>query len=428
VKLPPYRLPAPYGIRPLVVGLSALAVVGLAVIVWLARSQDVAPAAPSVRVATGAQVASVALERTAPAPAAGVAPPGERDPSLVEVCGLGWVEAKADASVIEPEVLAQIPGMEASLQGLVGGLRESADAYARATALVLQWSRDPGGTGVPALDQLAREALTSDDARVYALAFRVCARTPAEGSCALLNVGQWARLDPGNAEPWLFLLDDAAARNDRAQIDEALYRIGSAARFEDRFHALAGPIVAQAGTSDSELMAAQVLASQAIGVAAALPLPVQRLMAACGGAQLADVNRRQVCDAVAATLAERSDSMLLALVGSRLGQRVGWPSERVVATRMLSVALSDAWSSDTTADPRFGLSYSCSGVRTTLARFGELARVGEPQVARAWIATGRKPPEWYAGIAREQEARRSARETEDAARRPEPVKPASVAQ
>ena len=428
VKSPRYRLSAPYGIRPIVVGLAALALGGLAVIAWLASSQDVSPAEPpKVFVAPGAQVASVALERSAPASAAVVAPTGERDSELVEICGLGWVEAKADANFIEPEVFAQIPGIEASVRGIVAGLRESPDTFAQAVGIVLEMKGGPDGAGDAALiEQLARQAATTDDPRVYALAFRVCSRTPSEGSCALLGVGQWARLDEGNAAPWLFALDDAAARNDRAQVDEALYRIGSAARFDDRVLALSGPIVARAGASDSDLMAAQMLATQAVGIAAALSLPLQRLTRACGGTQLADVNRKQVCDAIAATLGERSDSMLVSMIGASLGRRVDWPTERVVAIRVLSVALSDLWSSDTAADPRFGISYNCKGVRTTLARLDRLARVGEPQVAREWIATNGKPFESYARVAREQEARRSAREAEETSRRAAPARAASA--
>ncbi len=398
--------------------MAAVALAGLAIIGSLTIDHDDTSAEPKVLMAPRAPVTSAAPEEFAPSPVAAVMPTGERDPELVEVCGFGWVEAKDDASFVDPAVFARIPGIEESLRGIAVGLRESTDAFARATGIVLEMSDGSDGAGnATLLEQLARQAVTTDDARIYALAFRVCGRAPAEGSCALLNAAQWARLDAGNAEPWLFLLDDAAARNDRAQVDEALFRIGSAARFDDRFQALAGRVVAHAGTSDSDLMAAQLLSIQAIGVAAAQPLPLQRLTRACGGAALADVNRKQVCDAAAATLGERSDSMLVSMVGASLGRRVGWPTERLVAIRALSVALSEVWPADTKADPRSGISSSCKGVRTTLARLGQMARIGEPQAARDWIATKGKPFEWYAHVAREQEAMRSAMEAGQASRR-----------
>ena len=48
---------------------------------------------------------------------------------------------------------------------------------------------------------------------------------------------------------------------------------------------------------------------------------------------------------------ERSDSMLLASLGARIGQRVGWDEERIVAVRALSLALSDSWSAVPDANP-----------------------------------------------------------------------------
>ena len=62
---------------------------------------------------------------------------------------------------------------------------------------------------------------------------------------------QWARLDAGNGEPWLFVVDDSAARGDPATRDEALFRIGSAPRFDDRYFALSGAVAAAAGPSEA---------------------------------------------------------------------------------------------------------------------------------------------------------------------------------
>lgn len=338
---------------------------------------------------------------------------GEKDTALIDVCGLGYVEAKHDGGVIDPVLLGQIPGIEESLRDLVEGLRGSPDAFAQAVGTVLEMN---GTDAAAELDQLARQAATSEDARLYALAFRLCGRTPAAGSCALLSVGQWARLDPGNGEPWLFVFDEAAARNDRAQVDEALYRIGNAARFEDRAQALAGPIVERAGAAPADLMAAQVLAANAIGVSAALPLSLDRLQNACRGAALADGNRRQLCDAVAATMAERTDSMLVSMIGTRIGERVGWPTERVVAARALSVAYFDSQTAYRDPATSAAASYSCDGVRTELGRFGQLAAVGELQFARDWITASGRDFASFAQVAREQEERRVAR-IDDASRR-----------
>ena len=90
----------------------------------------------------------------------------------------------------------------------------------------------------------------------------------------------------------------------------------------------AAPILARAGSAPSDLVAAQALAIGWAGIAAALPVPLQRLTGACAPAALVDTNRRQLCDAAAATLGERSDSAQIASVGAAIGRRVGWPLDR----------------------------------------------------------------------------------------------------
>ena len=158
-------------------------------------------------------------------------------------------------------------------------------------------------------------------------------------------------------------------------------------------------------------MAAEMLWEVLTGVAAAQWLPLQRFDA-CRGAELADTNRRQVCEAVATTLAERSDSMLFALNGARIGQAVGWDEARLIGVRALSLALADSGSA--IPDQQDGMSYSCGGVRAILARASRLAEVGEPQVARDWIAASGKSLESFARVARDQAAARPAREAQQA--------------
>jgi hypothetical protein len=419
VDLPRYRLAPPYGIRPIVIGLTALAIAGLAAIAWLAF-EPVEPAstraiAPADALALHSRNAAAAIPVP---PAAVVTPSGEPDPGLVEVCGVGWVEVAPEANALDPAVFAQVAGIEASGNAILAGLRESSDGFDRATAILLEMHDTRTGSAEPArLEQLAQQAVTSDDPRVYALAYRACLKSPEQGSCARLSAAQWARLDASNAAPWLFVLDEAAARNDQPLVDEALYRIGSGARYEDRPFASAAAIVARAGASDSDLVAAHALVTQSLGIAAALTAPLQRFMRTCAGSALADANRRQACDAAAATIGERSDSALISMIGAAVGRRLGWPIDRIVAIHAEMAALSELSSSDPGADPRFGASYSCAGMRRALDRIRQIARVGEPQMARAWMAASGKPYERYASAAREREAKRSASDGEENSRR-----------
>src|SRR5437870_2085243 len=57
-------------------------------------------------------------------------------------------------------------------------------------------------------DALAEISASTTDPRVYALGYMTCATSrPASGdACQMLSAAQWARLDPGNAQPWLYAL------------------------------------------------------------------------------------------------------------------------------------------------------------------------------------------------------------------------------
>lgn len=351
----------------------------------------------------------------------------------VEVCGVGWVDAQADGSV-DPTVSLDTPALEAARRALVDSLRNGGDDFGFAASLVLEMSgavhqedrgrfsrafcRAPQCDSTDAdrrfafdrLEQLARLAVATSDPLIYALAYRTCSSALAPGSCALLNAAQWARLDDGNAAPWLFILNDAAARVDVSQVNEALYRIGAARRFDDRAHVVAGLIVDHSGTSDVELGAAQELVVMAIGLSAAQSLAVASLTRACNGQALAGAERRQLCDAAAATLADRSDSMFLSIIGAAIGRRVGWKDERIDAVRALQDAASDAWAVGPRQDPlRFEL--TCDEVRRGIAHVQRAAKLGEPGFVREWLVANGKDIAPYAKRAHDGRIRSEAEES-----------------
>ena len=180
---PRYPLAPPYGSRPIVVGLTVLALAGLGAIAWLAFEHGEPASTPAVDAVTAPGVAT--MKAAEPTPSA-VTRAVERDPTLVDVCGLGWVEPPADASVPDPAVFAQVPGVQASAEAILARLRDSDDAFERALASgspALAASSDPGDSAW--VETFAQQAVTSDNPRLYALAFRFCTRVPQQGTCAL---------------------------------------------------------------------------------------------------------------------------------------------------------------------------------------------------------------------------------------------------
>jgi len=69
------------------------------------------------------------------------------------------------------------------------------------------------------VDEMVRQAVDSSSPTIYAIAFSIChpvlavAQSP---SCQRITSERWTQLDPGDAGPWLHLLEEANARHDAA--------------------------------------------------------------------------------------------------------------------------------------------------------------------------------------------------------------------
>ena len=129
-------------------------------------------------------------------------------------------------------------------------------------------------------ERLAQQAQTTGDPRIYALAFRECLKgvdDEAAPACQALSARQWARLDGGNAMPWVYVLGEAVARGDTVARDEALFQIAAAPRIEERPYAVARAILDHVEGDGAGLVAADELVAQALGMAAAQKLPLYAL-------------------------------------------------------------------------------------------------------------------------------------------------------
>jgi hypothetical protein len=343
---------------------------------------------------------------------------GASGTELIEVCGVGWVPPDASGAADRAAVAADRDVL-ASQRTLLDALRSRDGEVGQAMATVLELHgagrENPDGNPMQALfcatagaaacagreedrtlalsliEQLAKRAAATGDAHVYLLALQECRWASGKGSCALLNAEQWARLDDGNAAPWLHILQRARDRKDAAQVEEALYRIGAATRYETRMFALAGKVADRVGASDVDIVAALLLAFDA-AVIPPLFDPFAALTEACMGSALADANRRQACELAAETLAERSDTLGAVAIGAAIGRRLGWPADRVDRLRGLQLAATDEGKSSGLAE----MSSSCADARRALAALSRLAREGEAQQARAWVASHGGPAAFVA--------------------------------
>jgi hypothetical protein len=363
----------------------------------LSRVQPAAASAavPAVRPATVSLAAPVPIAASAPRLLA---------PNEAEVCGIGpVVRSEREPNEYQALLAHRTPGATARwLDGLIeqGDERTRAAALLMRSHLVAEESTPPRPApecganaacvatrgaqarlaqhhaGLPWRERLVHEATLTRDPMVYALALQAC-QIPGgrigDGACQLLSLAQWARLDPDNAIPWLQVAYDARRRGDPAAQDEALYRASQASRSMFDPEGLAGLLLA-ADTSELSEVDRSLLQIDAVGTVAAFAIPGLRAVNEnCASPQLANTNRRQTCSALAELLVSKPGLLIDLGIGTRLGERLGWPAERVNALRRTQRALMGVQAEGATAPEALG----CASLARRRALLIEQSHVGE---------------------------------------------------
>ncbi len=292
----------------------------------------------------------------------------------MEVCGIG----NASPGSADAASLAKVAAVR------------DAEAAAKLFALMAR-SQDPATRAAAQLgtDQRAALAMTAQhtqDPIVYALAQQACARPGRRPeACAQLSPYRMAALDPLNLVPWLWVAEDAHRVGNVQGVVEAAYRASLAKESRLREYAFTqlalSTIPADWPTWDAVFASAFVLQ-----VHAELRLPSYLpIVAHCSAESARDVNVRQTCDRLARVLVEAGDTLVDHGIGRRIGERAGWPAERVELLEAHHAAYKKlALDGDTLAsDSGHG---SCRqllrNVRLALAH----ARDGELPFARARLA------------------------------------------
>ena len=394
-----------------------LGVFGVVLLLWFVETRAPASETASLaRAATGlSAVAVIDGSDAEPVPPAAPTAPSAHPVDEIELCGGMWVKTTPDGSVDDDD-LRRVTRLEEVRAQLMAELRADPTEYAQAVSMWLGMIGDDaaraaavsagagcataecetlrrGAAGYAAArDALARLAVVSRDPRVYVLALNSCGRTGAgEGACRLLSAEQWAQLDPDNAAPWIAVLERAVQQRDAAEQTEALHRIAVSRRSDQRFGAVAAYLIDRLPNDEASMPATLALAGEVIGVEAAWSMAgYQQVAVQCNDMTLRDVNRREVCSAVAELLAERSDTLIERGIGTLIGQRVGWSDERVDRMRGEVTAYQGA-----EVAPPEGPAQACAGVRREVDRMKRIGQRGETSVLRDWIAGSGKRPEEF---------------------------------
>jgi hypothetical protein len=233
--------------------------------------------------------------------------------------------------------------------------------------------------------QLVAMAQSTSDSAVYSQAVRLCSsfvHQPSPPACSSISLAQWSRLDPENMVPWLWALDHAQRQKDGNGAAEALYRVSQSNNVDARFDLVAQQIFgATDEANEVEQTAAMTLA---VGIVAARNVaPFGSLAASCSAKEVANANRRQVCEDVANRLVAQSDTLLGRLEGIRVGKQLGWASERTDSLSNETLALGLVlWAApkDSGSDEQNFL--GCAAVRKTRRKLRSIHELGELGAAR----------------------------------------------
>lgn len=374
-----------------------LAVVGIALTVgWIAYErgvwQPVPVGGPGVVLAAASGAAA-----SSPAPAASrakvvaavaagsassptkKAPPRVLAADELEICGKGVVKVRADASEEEQDANVRAVMETPRRDAWLASMRAQSDPKARAAALVLGNKQFDDEALTEQLVRLARE---SRDATVYGWALYVChgnndVHWPA---CQVLSYDAWAALAPNQAIPWLYVASDES-RPRRIDPAEAMYRAARADTLGSNFGVLPGLVMA-AQPADAGPLDRYAMATEALGVSAAIHARTPYPTRYCAPAVLADANRRQQCETFAQLLQTKAETLLDLTVAKGLGTRLGWSAERLQSLGDEATALQAVAGGEGSPG---GQPLACAAMERLVGHTMEVSRLGELGAARAAV-------------------------------------------
>lgn len=425
---------------------SLIALAIAAGLTWWALERDDESAGssvgPTVVAAPAAMPVPAAVEAASSAPERVVASADTAATDEIQVCGGSWLKLGADgqpseesaiavsARATEEAASAALAAMTASASprsqaaahyfragraGMAKFLRSSCDSDESCLRMASTWQSDGEGQR----DALARLAQDSDDAQVYAWAYRACKAAPAadRGACQLVNASQWARLDPLNAEPWLELGAEAQSRKDAPAFEDAMFHVASAEHYEAGWGALSAALIDHLPGDDASLIGTLGLISEGIGAEAMNGIALAPVSRYCGASELVDPNRRETCERIANLLVERSTTIIARAIGVGIGKRLGWPGERLDALaqqRDAEAAVQQIHGAEAEANP-----LACATLRRRVDRWRDTVQVGEIEAVRRDVVASGKPAVQLATEYRRSQVAEKARTAGQAASGPE---------
>jgi hypothetical protein len=288
-----------------------------------------------VAVTAAAPVASATVVPPAPAIAAVAAsapPPAASAPRATQALCDGDAQPLPDGAARDAALAERLRPQR---QAFLRAAGKQADPLVKGLAA---FRTDPAEADTGAVrharDALVDAAVRDDDARLYAMAWTACKRAPAAeaGGCQLLSARRWAQLAPGDARPWLELAAAARVRRDEGELQEALYQVSQAQRLDSHRPAIA-ELALESMPAGLPRWSQMQLLRQSLRLDQLSRPAYGPVLQLCDRPAVDDANRRQVCTAIADLLQRDATTLTDLRVAATLGQRVGWPANRLQAVR-----------------------------------------------------------------------------------------------
>ena len=401
---------------------AALILLALAVLVWqalLAGQGDEFPPlepvvadAPPTRLSLNEMLASADTSRlaaqAASAAAVAMAASAAIPPNEAEICGVGRVKADDSGAPLNLEVIQR--AAQQARERLLPVLANDADETARALGLFLQSTGSSSASdaalpaGASARDALARMAVATRSPQTYGFAIRACQGQRGDGVCQMLSAEQWVQLDSSNAMLWLQVATDAQARGDAAAVAEALYRASHATTADWYAGTVASMALAKL-PADVRLPERGALAAELLTLQANGATPHLVASQYCSATAVHDSNRQQVCAALAEVLARKGSTLTDAGLSATIGQRVGWPAERVAAARDEVSAMSQLQRQSV---PAPNSAWGCASLVQATNQIAQVGQGGELNTMRNALKRSTDDAATLAKRYRDTEARRIA--------------------
>jgi hypothetical protein len=301
----------------------------------------------------------------------------------IEVCGYGRLSTDtSDPGDVSRQIGVLAKGAQTRW---LSALQDSSDLRARVAGLLLEGKVTGGESLRPVAERTLGEAVQlavgSGDPAVYAMTMSMCTvAADADGVCRQLSLEHWATMDPDNAAPWLLIAGKARAQHDEAAEAAAFSHAAAAHKIDDYSDSLFAFAEAQL-PQDVTPLERSYLAIEVIGVQSAVGRPTYSIAARhCPHDGMADDAARRECDSLAELLVTKGGTLLDLGVGTAIGERAGWSSERVKRLREQQHALMQVFVE--LEPPDSDGFWACDAVNHRNAYLTERVRIGELAAVR----------------------------------------------